>query len=94
MGECQLMNSYYVVGIATIPHIRFGLLINIVCNEGIAYHVTIGDLPLCTCPNFTKMSSQSLRRKGKGVYCKHLNCVFRILCKVDYNNDKFIHSPT
>jgi hypothetical protein len=28
------------------------------------------------------------------VYCKHLYYVFRILCKVDYKSDKFIHAPT
>lgn len=25
---------------------------------------------------------------------QHLYYVARILCKVDYNNDKFIHAPT
>ena len=27
------------------------------------------------------------------VYCKHLYSVLRFLCKVDYDNDKFIHAP-
>jgi hypothetical protein len=27
------------------------------------------------------------------VYCKHLYYVFRNLCKVDYESDKFIHAP-
>jgi hypothetical protein len=28
------------------------------------------------------------------VYCKHLYYVFRFLCKVDYDIDKFIHAPS
>ena len=27
------------------------------------------------------------------MYCKHLYYVFRFLSKVDYDSDKFIHSP-
>ena len=26
--------------------------------------------------------------------CKHHYYVFRFLCKMDYENDKFIHAPT
>ena len=40
------------------------------------------------------MSSQSLGKKGKWVYCKHLYYVFRFLCKVDYDSDKLIYAPT
>ncbi len=28
------------------------------------------------------------------MYCKHLYYVFIILCKVDYESNKFIHAPT
>ena len=28
--------------------------------------------------------------KGKWVYCKHLSYVFKILCKVDYDNEIII----
>ena len=64
--ECaELMDNYYVVGVIAIPYPRFEVLIYIVSNEDIAYHVTIGDILLCTCPNFTKISSRLLGRKGK-----------------------------
>ena len=33
-------------------------------------------------------------KKAKWVYYEHLYYVFRILCKVDYESDKFIHAPT
>ena len=28
------------------------------------------------------------------MHCRHLYYVFRFLCKVEYNNDKFVHAPT
>ena len=43
------------------------MIINIVSKEDIPYHVTIGDIPHCTCPDFTKMSSQALGKKRKWV---------------------------
>ena len=67
-----LMNEYYVVGISAIPYPRFGVLINIVSKEDNTYRVTIGDMPHCTCHDFIKISSQSLGKKRKWVYCKHL----------------------
>lgn len=71
-----LMGSSYVIGVIVNPYKRFGVYINIISKEDIEYRVTIGEIPHCTCPNFIKMSSQSLRKKGKFVYCKHLYCVF------------------
>jgi hypothetical protein len=89
-----LMDIYYVVGKIAIPYPWFGVLINIVSKEDITYRVTIGDMPHCTCFDFTKMSSQSLGNKEKWVYCKHLYYVFEFLYKVNYDSDKFIHAPT
>ena len=45
------MDSYYVVGVIVISYAEFGMLINIVSKEDIAYHVTIDDIPHCTCPD-------------------------------------------
>ena len=44
--------------------------------------------------DFTKMSSQSLEKKGEWVYCKHLYYMFRFLGKVNHDSDKFIHAQT
>lgn len=33
-------------------------------------------------------------KERERVYCKHLYYVFKFLCKVDYNNDKFISAQT
>lgn len=40
------------------------------------------------------MSSGALGKREKWVYCEHLYYVFQFLCKVDYENNKFIHAPT
>ena len=92
--SAELMDDYYVVGIIAIPYPRFKVLINIVSKKDIMYRVIIGDMPHCTCLDFTKMSSQSLEKNETWVYCKHLYYMFRFLCKVDYDSDKFIHAPT
>jgi hypothetical protein len=89
-----LTDGYYVVGVTAIPYPSYGVIINIVSKVDIRYCITIGDIPHCTCPDFTKMSSQALGNKGKLVYCKHLHYMFGILCKVDYESDRFIHAPT
>jgi hypothetical protein len=60
-----LTDGYYVVGITAVPYPGFGVLINIVSKEDITYCVTIGNMPHCTCSDFTKMSSQSLEKKEK-----------------------------
>ena len=88
------MEGYYVVGVNPIPYSSYEVIINIVSKKDITYHITIGYILHCTCPDFTKMSSQALGKKGKWVYCKHLYYVFRFLCKVDYESDKFIYAPT
>ena len=59
------MNGYYMVGVSTISYLGFGVLINTIFNKDIAYRVKIGDILLCTCFDFTKMSSSSLGRKGR-----------------------------
>jgi hypothetical protein len=63
--SARLMEGYYVVGVTAIPCPGFGVIINIVSKLDITYHVTIGDIPHCTCPDFTKMSSHALGKKGK-----------------------------
>jgi len=96
-NKCEsagLMDGYFVVGVTAIPYPRFGVIINLVSKEDITYRVTIADIPHCICPDFTKMSSHALGKKGKWVYCKHLYYVFRFLCNVDYESDKFIHAST
>jgi hypothetical protein len=88
------MDRYYVVGITTIQYLGFGMLFDIVSKEDITHRVTLCDMRHCTCFDFKKMSSQCLGNKEKCVNCKHLYYVFRFLCKLKYDSDKFIHAPT
>ena len=56
----KVLDSWMVImwlAITAIPYIGFGVLINIISKEDIAYCVTIGDIPYCICLDFTKMSS-------------------------------------
>ena len=94
IGECGTYEQLLRGGVSAILCPWFGVIINIVSKEDIAYHVTIGDIPHCTCLDFTKMSSKSLCKKMKWVHCKHLHYVFRFMCKVDYDSDKFNHAST
>ena len=88
------MDGCCVVGVIAIPYPIFGVIINIVSKEFIAYHVKIGNIPHCTHVDITNMSSYALESKGKWVNCKHNFEVLKYLCKVDYDNDEFIHAPT
>jgi hypothetical protein len=87
-----LMNNYYILGALSTLCPRFAVIINNISKDDKTHHVTIGSISQCKCPNFTKMSSHVLRKKGKWVYWKHLCNVFKILCKADHNNSKLIHA--
>ena len=54
LESAGLKDNYYVVGINAILYQECGVLINIVSKKD------TGDMSLCTCLNFTEMSSQSL----------------------------------
>ena len=66
------------------------------------YCITIGDIPQCTCVDFIKLSSKTLGKKGKWGHCNasspgriiSIANVFRFLCKANYDNKKFINTPT
>ena len=60
-----LREGYFVVEITAIPYPGYRVIINIVSKEDITYHITICNIPHCTCPDFTKMSSQGLGKKEK-----------------------------
>jgi hypothetical protein len=59
----ELMDGYYVVGITPMQYPWFGVIINIIYKEDNTYHITIGSIPRCTCPYFTKMLSGALGQK-------------------------------
>ena len=62
----ELIDNYCMVGVTAIPYPSFGVIMNIVSKEDITYRITIGNIPHCTCPYFTTMSSHALRKKENG----------------------------
>lgn len=86
------MNGYYITGVTLVPHPGCGVVITIVNDKDKAYLVSISTIPQCTCEDFVGMSFKAASRKW--VPCKHLYYVFRYLCKLNYETDKFIHQPT
>ena len=96
MRECRTQGQllYVVLGVNVIPYLDSTVLINIISKEDIGYRVTIDNMFHYSCPDSQKKSSQSLRKNGKWVCSRHLYYVFRFLCKVDVDSDKFIHVVT
>lgn len=45
-------------------------------------------------PRFYENVISEFGKEREWVYYKHLYCVFKVMCKLDYKNNKFIHKPT
>ena len=58
------------------------------------YRITINHFPECTCPNFQNMIVASIGKQGQYVNCKHLYYIFCYFCKMNCEDDKFIHSSS
>ncbi len=58
-----------------------------------AYEVTIGLIPNCTCPNFFSMLT-NLKKKEKFVPCKHLYFILKTRMFYNHKIDDFINQPT
>lgn len=70
------------------------MIINIISKEDNSCCAAIGDIPQCTCTDFIKLSSMALGKKGKWGHYKYMYYEFKFICKVNYDNDKYIHTPT
>ena len=57
------------------------------------YRLTIGQFPDCSCEDFKDMNVRS-KKRGAWAYCKHLYYIFRDICKLDVEDDHFVHAPT
>ena len=58
------MDGFNVVGVTAISYHGFGVLINIISKDDIVYRVIIGDIPQCTCLDFTKCKLNLWEEKG------------------------------
>ena len=57
------------------------------------YILTIGAFSSCSCSDFKKMLGMSLGKRGAWLNCKHFYYIFNVFCKLDLDEDIFIHAP-
>jgi hypothetical protein len=84
-----------VLGIAVLPFPSLRTIISL--KSGVepdkkVYRITISHFPKCTCPKFFNMAVALLGKQGQYVNCKHLYYIFRYFCKINCQDNKFIHS--
>ena len=92
--SAALMNGCFVTGVTAIPYPGFGCVVSLDTGKNNVYLITLCDLPSCTCPDFLKMISAALGKRGQWVNCKHIYYIFRYVCKMDYKEDTFLHAPS
>jgi hypothetical protein len=86
-----------VLGVTVLLFLGLGAIISLesgVEHDKKVYRITISHFPECTCPDFLNMAVASIRKRGQYVNCKHLYYIFRYFCKMNCQDDKFIHSPS
>jgi hypothetical protein len=86
-----------VLGIIVLPFPSLGAII--LLESGVepnkkVYRITISHFPEYTCLDFQNMVVASIGKRGQYVNCKHLYYIFRYFCKMNYEDDKFIHFPS
>jgi hypothetical protein len=85
-----------VFGVTVLPFLGLGAIISL--ESGVepdkVYRITISHFPECTCPDFLNMVVASIGKQGQYVNCKHLYYIFRYFCKMNCQDDKFIHSSS
>jgi hypothetical protein len=86
-----------VLGVIVLPFPGLGAIISLESGVDLnkkVYRITISHFPECTCPNFQNMIVASIGKRGQYVNCKHLYYIFRYFCKMNCEDDKFIHSSS
>jgi hypothetical protein len=58
------------------------------------YRITISHFPECTCLDFLNMAVASIGKQGQYVNSKQLYYIFCYFCKMNCEDDKFIHFPS
>lgn len=80
-----------------VPMPGLGCIIHLVVEKSNLveeYILTLGTFPECTCLDFVDMKSKSFRMKKAWVNCKHIYYIYRVVCKLNAEEDLFIHAPT
>jgi hypothetical protein len=84
-----------VLGVTILPFPGLGAII--LLESGVepdkkVYRITISHFPECTCPDFLNMTMALIGKRAPYINCKHLYYIFRYFCKMNCQDDKFIHS--
>jgi hypothetical protein len=84
-----------VLSVTVLPSLSFGAIISL--ESGVepnkkVYRITISLFPECPCSDFLNMAVAAIGKRGQYVNCKHLYYIFRYFCKMNCEDDKFIHS--
>jgi hypothetical protein len=58
------------------------------------YRIIVNMFLACICLDFVDMVVSSIRKNGQYVNCKHLYYLFRYFCKLNLEEDKFVHAPS
>jgi hypothetical protein len=94
-NACNIKGT--VLGVTILPFPGLGAIISLesgVEHDKKVYRITISHFHECTCPDFLNMAVVSIRKRAPYVNCKHLYYIFRYFCKMNCQDDKFIHSPS
>jgi hypothetical protein len=86
-----------VLGVTVLPFPGLGAIISLefgVEPNKKVYRITISHFPECTCLGFLNMVVASIGKRAPYVNCKHLYYIFHYFCKMNCQDDKFIHSPS
>jgi hypothetical protein len=86
-----------ILEVTLIPQPGLGAIVSLetgVEHNRNVYRITIGLFPTCTCPDFVHMVVSAIGGRQQYVNCKHLYYLYRYFCKMDVNEDKFIHAPS
>jgi hypothetical protein len=86
-----------VLGVTLLPFPGLRAIISLesgVEHDKRVYRITISHFPEYTCPDFLNMAVASIGKWAPYVNYKHLYYIFRSFCKMNCQDDKFIHSPS
>jgi hypothetical protein len=86
-----------IIGVIVLPFPGLGAIILLesrVEPDKKVYQITISRFPKCTCPDFLNMIVVLIGKQGQYINYKNLYYIFCYFCKMNFEGDKFIHSPS
>jgi hypothetical protein len=94
-STCNIKGT--VLGVTILPFPSLGAIISLESKiepDKKVYQITIRHFLKYTCHDFLSMVVASIGKLEQYVNCKHLYYIFHYFCKMNCEDDKFIHSPS